>query len=144
MGQQISSSQNNIAIRQLIRELKDLEFVKIIGNSTLLKTVVANHLNSKLIVKIFFKSINSSSISNHIVALEKQRNLLLNIQNILPFQIIVETDKLAYCIRQFIHGNLYDRISTRPFLQQIEKKWIAFQILTALVESHAKYVSQPN
>ena len=32
--------------------------------------------------------------------------------------------------RQYVRDNLYDRISTRPFLNNIEKRWIAFQILS--------------
>ncbi|XP_046850772.1 phosphoinositide 3-kinase regulatory subunit 4-like isoform X2 [Xenia sp. Carnegie-2017] len=32
--------------------------------------------------------------------------------------------------------NLYDRISTRPFLNALEKKWIVFQLLCSLVQCH--------
>ena len=35
----------------------------------------------------------------------------------------------GFLVRQYIKDSLYDRISTRPFLTPIEKKWIAFQIL---------------
>lgn len=39
-------------------------------------------------------------------------------------------------MREYVKYNLYDRISTRPFLAPIEKKWIAFQILYALHQCH--------
>ena len=43
--------------------------------------------------------------------------------------------------RQYIKDDLYDRISTRPFLIPIEKKWITFQLLCALNQCHKSKVS---
>lgn len=65
-----------------------------------------------------------------------ERELLLNCPNVLAYSKILETESSGYLIRQFIASNLYDRISTRPFLSLIEKRWIAFQLLNGL--SHAK------
>lgn len=39
-------------------------------------------------------------------------------------------------MRQYVKYSLYDRISTRPFLSSVEKKWITFQLLYALQQSH--------
>jgi len=39
-----------------------------------------------------------------------------------------ETDKAAYLLRQYFFHNLHDRLSTRPFLSFVEKKWLAFQV----------------
>jgi hypothetical protein len=39
-----------------------------------------------------------------------------------------ETDKAAYLLRQYFFHNLHDRLSTRPFLSLVEKKWLAFQV----------------
>lgn len=47
----------------------------------------------------------------------------------LLFQFWQETDKAAYLLRQFFFHNLHDRLSTRPFLSLVEKKWLAFQVL---------------
>lgn len=44
-------------------------------------------------------------------------------------------------MREYVKYSLYDRISTRPFLLPIEKKWIAFQILYALHQCHKVGVS---
>jgi phosphoinositide-3-kinase regulatory subunit 4 len=41
-------------------------------------------------------------------------------------------------VRQFLYSSLYDRLSTRPFLEDIEKKWLAFQLLCALRDCHAR------
>ncbi|KNA09371.1 hypothetical protein SOVF_154190 isoform B [Spinacia oleracea] len=40
----------------------------------------------------------------------------------------VETDMETYLLRQHFFRNLHDRLSARPFLSLIEKKWLAFQI----------------
>ncbi|XP_044593942.1 phosphoinositide 3-kinase regulatory subunit 4 isoform X2 [Cotesia glomerata] len=39
-------------------------------------------------------------------------------------------------MREYVKYSLYDRISTRPFLSNIEKKWITFQVLYALHQAH--------
>ena len=39
----------------------------------------------------------------------------------------------GYLVRQFVSSNLLDRISTRPFLTNIEKRWVAFQLLKVSV-----------
>jgi phosphoinositide-3-kinase regulatory subunit 4 len=57
--------------------------------------------------------------------------------NLLPFSDLVITDRAAFLFRQYIKYNLYDRMSTRPFLTQCEKKWIAYQLLAAVNEVHS-------
>lgn len=39
-------------------------------------------------------------------------------------------------MREYVKYSLYDRISTRPFLTSIEKKWITFQVLYAVHQAH--------
>lgn len=43
-------------------------------------------------------------------------------------------------MRQYLYSSLYDRMSTRPFLEDIEKKWLAFQLLQAIRDAHAQRV----
>jgi len=50
----------------------------------------------------------------------------------------VETETNGYLVRQYLYSSLYDRMSTRPFLEDIEKKWLAFQLLCALRDCHAR------
>lgn len=38
-----------------------------------------------------------------------------------PFQRFIQTDKAVYLLRQHIFSNLHDRLSTRPFLSDMEK-----------------------
>jgi phosphoinositide-3-kinase regulatory subunit 4 len=60
------------------------------------------------------------------------------VPNALGFQRIIETETNGYLVRQFLYSSLYDRLSTRPFLEDIEKKWLAFQLLCALRDCHAR------
>lgn len=57
--------------------------------------------------------------------------------NCLPFSELIITDRAAFLFRQYVKYNLYDRISTRPFLTHIEKKWIAYQLICAVNEIHS-------
>ena len=75
--------------------------------------------------------------------LKSDRDKLLEIKtvlegcvNCLPFHQAFVTERAGFIVRQYIKDSLYDRISTRPFLTQIEKKWIAFQLLLALQQAH--------
>lgn len=46
------------------------------------------------------------------------------------------TEKAGFIMREYVKYSLYDRISTRPFLSGLEKKWITFQVLYALHQAH--------
>lgn len=61
-----------------------------------------------------------------------------DIPNALPYQRAIETEEHGYLIRQYLYNSLYDRLSTRPFLEDIEKRWLAFQLLCAVRDCHAK------
>lgn len=79
-----------------------------------------------------------------------EREALDGIPNVYSHQTFFETDQAGFILRQWISSSLYDRIrcltmlfilesvadlprfSTRPFLSNIEKKWITFQILTGM------------
>lgn len=47
-------------------------------------------------------------------------------------------------MREYVKYSLYDRISTRPFLSSIEKKWITFQVLYALNQAHKVTIQRYN
>ncbi|RDD40341.1 Phosphoinositide 3-kinase regulatory subunit 4 [Trichoplax sp. H2] len=68
------------------------------------------------------------------------RGKLNGCASLLPFQRTMISDRAAFLIRQYMKYTLYDRISTRPFLSDIEKKWIAFQLLTAVKQMHSRNI----
>lgn len=57
----------------------------------------------------------------------------------LVLQFWLETDKAAYLLRQYFFNNLHDRLSTRPFLSLVEKKWLAFQVMIDIYFIHLPY-----
>eukprot|EP00620_Florenciella_sp_RCC1587_P002922 CAMPEP_0182595358 /NCGR_PEP_ID=MMETSP1324-20130603/82070_1 /TAXON_ID=236786 /ORGANISM="Florenciella sp., Strain RCC1587" /LENGTH=374 /DNA_ID=CAMNT_0024812949 /DNA_START=18 /DNA_END=1138 /DNA_ORIENTATION=- len=68
--------------------------------------------------------------------------------NVLPYQrTVVGVPRKStgsaiagYVIRQHFYTNLYDRLSTRPFLSLVEKKWIVFQLFKAVEQCHQEGV----
>ena len=63
---------------------------------------------------------------------------MTDIPNALGYQRIIETETNGYLVRQFLYNSLYDRLSTRPFLEDIEKRWLAFQLLCGLRDCHSR------
>jgi phosphoinositide-3-kinase regulatory subunit 4 len=121
-------------------ELSDLTFEKPLGGARFLRSFRARHQHGIVVVKVCGKNSTSVSFKRYGRLLKEQRHLLKGISNVLPYQRIRETSTLGLLVRQFIHSSLYDRVSIRPFLENIEKKWIAFQLLCAVRDCHAQGV----
>ncbi|KAJ4461450.1 putative Phosphoinositide 3-kinase regulatory subunit [Paratrimastix pyriformis] len=57
--------------------------------------------------------------------------------NLVIYSDFWEAPDAAYLFRQYFKSNLLDRLSTPPHLSPIEKRWIAYQLLQALVQCHS-------
>ncbi|EJD02926.1 uncharacterized protein FOMMEDRAFT_123012 [Fomitiporia mediterranea MF3/22] len=145
MGNNQSSaivSRTGGALDTFVSELgPDIIYDKSLGSSRFLKTVRCRHRNGFLVAKIYVKPDNNQLDEKYMRRLKKEKKALQDVQNVYTYQIFTESDKAGYLVRQWVASNLYDRISTRPFLTTIEKKWIAFQILTGLRDARKKKVS---
>ena len=64
----------------------------------------------------------------------------LDSSHVLVYDQVAQTERAAYLLRQYTFSNLWDRISTRPFLTLTEKRWVAFQVLHALQQVHERGV----
>ncbi|KAF4603205.1 Serine/threonine-protein kinase [Pleurotus pulmonarius] len=130
------------ALDSFVAELGgDIIYDKSLGAPRFLKTVKCRHRNGPLVVKIFIKPDPGISLRNYTRRLKVEREALADIPNVYNYQVFAENDRAGYIIRQWIASNLYDRISTRPFLTSVEKKWIAFQLLTALRDARNRKTS---
>jgi phosphoinositide-3-kinase, regulatory subunit 4 len=89
------------------------------------------------IVKLFIKA-QPQDLARFQHILLQERDALRGVPNVLSYETVIETEKAGYAIRNYIATNLYDRISTRPFLAPIEKTFIAFQLLKGLTKCHEK------
>lgn len=87
-------------------------------------------------IKIFAIQDPSLPLATYRDHLEDVRQKLSSAVNCIPYSKIILSDTCALLTRQYSKDTLYDRISTRPFLTNIEKKWITFQILYALHQCH--------
>lgn len=77
-----------------------------------------------MVVKSYHKRPGESpSLDSYRAQLLKIKSSLsgFDLANVLPFQTLHETPNAAYMTRQYLYSNLYDRLSTRPFLSNIEK-----------------------
>ncbi|KAL2654025.1 hypothetical protein R1flu_022153 [Riccia fluitans] len=121
----------------------NLVLKEVLGQERMFKTVQCVHDDGLLVVKVYFKrGETGSKLKEHAARLEYIKQELKDVEHshVLPFRSWVETDKAAYLLRQYLFSNLHDRISTRPFLSLMEKKWIAFQLLYAVKQCHEKGV----
>ncbi|KAF1821881.1 protein kinase WD40 [Dissoconium aciculare CBS 342.82] len=121
-------------------EIADLVVEKQLGGARFLRTARARHQSGIVVVKICNKANQTVSFKEYARKLREQRQALRGIPNVLTYQRIRESNTIGVLVRQFIHNSLYDRISIRPFLEGIEKKWIAFQLLCAVRDCHSRGV----
>ncbi|OJD15304.1 VPS15 protein kinase [Emergomyces pasteurianus Ep9510] len=120
-----------------VPELADLVYEKSLGTARFMKSIRARHKNGLVFVKVIMKPYPSMKLDPYIKAILRERDILEDVPNALGYQRILETGTGGYLVRQYIHSSLYDRMSTRPFLEDIEKKWIAYQLLSALRDCHS-------
>ncbi|TXT04392.1 hypothetical protein VHUM_04159 [Vanrija humicola] len=105
-----------------------------------MKTIVARHKNGPLVLKIFIKPDANMTLRVIQRRLKTERDALAHLPNVNTYANFIESDKAGYLIRQWVGSSLYDRLSTQPYLTEIEKKWIAFQLLTCLRDARTSKV----
>ncbi|KAK4204925.1 putative serine/threonine-protein kinase VPS15 [Triangularia verruculosa] len=120
-----------------VPELADLVYEKSIGTARFMKSIRARHHDGVVLVKVLIKPY-PMSLDKYKEQVLRIKKALLDVPNALPYQRAIETETNGYLIRQFFYNSLYDRLSTRPFLEDIEKRWLAFQLLCAVRDCHDK------
>ncbi|GLH13555.1 Phosphoinositide 3-kinase regulatory subunit 4 [Gryllus bimaculatus] len=123
-------------VEHYLTEHADLQFDVNLGSTRFFKVARARSSEGLIVVKVFAIHDPTLPLSTYKERLEEIRNELQSAVNCLPFQRVLLTDKAGFIMREYVKFSLYDRISTRPFLTTIEKKWIAFQVLYALHQCH--------
>uniref|UniRef100_T1KH83 non-specific serine/threonine protein kinase n=1 Tax=Tetranychus urticae TaxID=32264 RepID=T1KH83_TETUR len=90
------------------------------------------------VAKVFVINDPTLHLKGHKEVIDWLKEALKDNPNALVFSKAVINEKAAVLLRQYIKFNLYDRISTRPFLTFFEKTWIAFQLLKCCEWIHEK------
>lgn len=110
------------------------------GSTRFLKVARAQSNEGTVVVKVFVRHNFNLSLAMHEESFEKIKTSLCSSVNCLVFKNYFVSDRAGFIVRQYVKYNLYDRISTRPFLTSVEKKWITFQILCALHQTHKQKI----
>lgn len=137
----------------------DIQFESSMGCTRFFKVARGKSEEGLVVVKIFVKHDPSLPLEIHADKIEAIKKGLQNAVNCLPFQKVMVrlktkkknskylcqrllqlNDKTGIILREYVKHSLYDRMSTRPFLTIIEKKWISFQVLCALHQCHKQKI----
>ena len=138
MGQKISQSKNTLDITVYLNKYyPNYTTEKVLNNGMLNKTVMLLNEGDKcpLVAKIFFKS--EFDIDEYKSQVEKiketQKNLISgSLHNVIPLIYMEENTRSGIIFRQYVEYNLKERIYLMPYLNNIQKIWISFQILYAV------------
>ncbi|KAK6941446.1 WD40 repeat [Dillenia turbinata] len=141
MGNKIAKTTQASASEYYLHDLPssyNLVLKEVLGRGRFFKSIQCKHDEGLVLVKVYFKRGDSIDLRDYERRLFQIRDVFRSIPHphVWPFQYWLETDKAAYLLRQYFFNNLHDRLSTRPFLSIIEKKWLAFQLLLAVKQSH--------
>lgn len=145
MGNKIARTTQVSASEYYLHELPstyNLVLKEVLGRGRFFKSIQCKHDEGLVLVKVYFKRGDSINLSEYERRISTIKEIFSSIDHphVWPFQFWQETDKAAYLLRQYFFHNLHDRLSTRPFLSFVEKKWLAFQLLLAVKQSHEKGV----
>lgn len=140
MGNQLAGTVPTqiLPVEHYLQDLSDLEYDSSLGSTRFFKVARARHKGALIVVKVFVLHDPTLPLVEHKEKLEFLNRELSPKNNCLPFAKPVLTDKAVFLIRQYVKSNSYDRLSTRPFLTLLEKKWIAYQLLRALSFCHSR------
>ncbi|KAF2205475.1 phosphoinositide 3-kinase regulatory subunit 4 [Delitschia confertaspora ATCC 74209] len=122
-----------------VPELSDLQYERSLNNTArFMKSVRARHKDGLVVTKVFVKPYSNMPLDKYVKKILHERKVLADVPNALAYHRVIETGTNGYLARQYIHSSLYDRLSIRPFLEDIEKKWLSFQLLCAVRDCHAR------
>uniref|UniRef100_A0A1B6KTS4 non-specific serine/threonine protein kinase n=1 Tax=Graphocephala atropunctata TaxID=36148 RepID=A0A1B6KTS4_9HEMI len=123
-------------VEHYLTDHTDLQYDINLGSTRFFKVARARSQEGLIVVKVFAIHDPTLPLSMYRDRIEEIRSRLASANNCLPCQRVILTDRAGFLMRGYIKYSLYDRISTRPFLTSLEKKWIAFQVLYALHQCH--------
>ena len=140
MGNHVSMVPTQLySVEDYFSDLQEFEFVEKMGSTRFLKIARAKYKGGFVVVKVFPR-VDKNLLQSYQEKVNNINLLLSGCPGTLAFPKALITDRSGILIRQFVWSNLYDRINLRPFLCQVEKLWIVYQMLRALEECHSRGV----
>jgi phosphoinositide-3-kinase regulatory subunit 4 len=115
-----------------------------IGNGKFMKTYYVKVDGAPIVVKVYLKQPDEDlqSVALHLSHIWKTLSPA-RYPNLLPYQMWIKSSRPktqatpVYLIRQYIFSNLHDRLSTRPFLAEVEKLWLMYQLFKGVEVCHS-------
>lgn len=118
------------------------QHIKMLSSNRFTKTILCKHATEgQMVLHVFMRPVSMTfNLGPQIRELQRVYKQLKDARHVLWRTLVVSDERAVYTLRQYLHNNLYDRISTRPFLSLTEKRWIAYQILVGLKDVHKRGV----
>lgn len=134
----LAQTSPSIGIFSYIDILQDVHYISQLNSSKFLKTCKALDPNGEIVVKVFIKPNEefTKQFSLVVKRIQEQQIQLAKLSSVLNYSKIIDSKRAIYLIRQHLKGNLYDRLSLRPYLHPTELKFITFQLLKVISEIH--------
>ena len=142
MGQALSQTKESPDIKVfLMKNYPNYKIIKILNNGILYKSLLIVKDKAPLVVKIFLKKYyTEGDMKFFLVEKEKYYQILKKISqnsknlitNIAPIINIEDSPLCCIIFRQYFEFTLKERIYLMPYLNDIEKIWISFQLLFSL------------
>ena len=143
MGNQLISSVKTVIkpIEHYLSEVPNIKLKSSLGQTQFLKVAHCIHgSEGEVVVKVLSHEDPSLLLESYREELIAFANLTSNNSSISTFRIIEIRSNFAYIVRQYVRFSLYDRLSTRPFLVDIEKCWIIYQIFRCMAWCHEREI----
>ena len=137
MGQKLSQTKENIVIKVFLEKyFPNFQLIQILNNGMMYKTLLIKKNKAPLVVKIFIKKYYDESDSK-IFSIEKENLISIHKKifkesippSIAPIINIEDNDLCGMIFRQYFEYSLKERMYLNPYLNEIEKIWITFQLL---------------
>uniref|UniRef100_A0A6B2KWI3 non-specific serine/threonine protein kinase n=1 Tax=Arcella intermedia TaxID=1963864 RepID=A0A6B2KWI3_9EUKA len=142
MGNHLSSS-SSVSVDIFLNELNPpITKEGVLGKGRFLRTLKCFNDEGLLVCKIYVKEgpmgKDAEKEEEAIKALKNLADKLKpdTITNVYPFQEFLTTDSASFMSRQYFHYNLHDRFSARPFLTNIDKLWLTYQLIKGVEKCH--------
>ena len=140
MGQKLSQTKENIVIKVFLdKYFPNFQLLQILNNGMMYKTLLIKKDKAPLVLKIFVKKFYDE-IDSKIFATEKEKFISIhkkifqekNTPSIAPIINIEDSYLCGMIFRQYFEYSLKERMYLNPYLTDIEKVWITFQLLQCL------------
>jgi len=131
--------------RVFLTEYTDLVYQDVLGSYKLFKVMQCVHEQEGLVVvKLFIHRDGApklTDVQEKVLQVKEAFGDQWLHPNVVPYQGMEITGRSAILLRQHFARNLYDRMHTRPFLSEMTRNWMAFQVLCSVCQAHSAGVA---